>query len=204
MNGGKSGRFVELSPDVFREVANSDRIQFLRDAHGRVTGLAIADGSAVFEKAGLLDDPRPALAALALLFPVCLCTLVGAWGRRRCRSQGAAAQHHDVCVPGGALLAAACGWLLFLLLAIAAIVLMSAAGYKLLFHFPPPSLRAVVAMGYIASLLTLIALWFLPLVWRMQAWSFWRKVRHHLILALMGWVIVMLIEWKALLAPLML
>lgn len=101
-------------------------------------------------------------------------------------------------------MAAACGWLLFLLVAIAAIVQVSTAGYELLFHFPPSSLQAVVAMGYIASLLTLTALWFLPRVWRMQAWSFWRKVRYHLILALMGWVIVMLIEWKALLAPLML
>jgi CubicO group peptidase (beta-lactamase class C family) len=204
VNGGKNGRFVELSPDIFREVDNSDRLQFLRDARGRVNGLAIADGSAVFDKAGLFEDPRTALAALALLFPVCLCTLVGARGRRRWWSRDAASQHQDVCLPGGALLAAACGWLLFLLLAIAAIVLMSAAGYKLLFHFPPPILPAVVAMGYIAAILTLTALCFLPRVWRMETWTFWRKVRHHLILALMGWAIVMLIEWKLLLAPLML
>jgi hypothetical protein len=205
VNGGKSGRFVELSSDIFREADNSDRIQFLRDAHGRVNGLAIADGSAVFDKAGLFENPRAALAALALLFPVCLCTLVGARGRRRwCSRAAAASQHQDVCLPGGALLAAACGWLLFLLLAIAAIVLMSAAGYKLLFHFPPPILSAVVAMGYIAAILTLTALWLLPRVWRTETWSLWRKVRHHLILALMGCVIVMLIEWKLLLAPLML
>ena len=204
VNGGKNGRFVELSPDIFREVDNSDRIQFLRDARGRANGLAIADGSAVFDKAGLFENPRTALGVLALLFPVCLCTLVGARGRRRWRAPDAASEHQDVRLPGGALLAAACGWLLFLLLAIAAIVLMSAAGYKLLFHFPPPILSAVVAMGYIASVLTLTALWFLPRVWRIQTWSFWRKVRHHLILALMALVIVMLIEWKLLLAPLML
>jgi CubicO group peptidase (beta-lactamase class C family) len=204
VNGGKNGRFVELSPDIFREVDNSDRIQFLRNAHGRVTGLAIANGNAVFDKEGLFENPLTALAALALLMPVCLCALTGAWGRRRRTLPGTAARHRDVCVPAIVLLAAACGWLLFLLLMIAAIVVMSAAGYKLLFHFPPPILLVVVVMGYAASILTLIALWFLPRVWRMQAWSFWRKVRHNLILALMVWVVVMLVEWKVLLAPLVL
>jgi hypothetical protein len=50
--------------------------------------------------------------------------------------------------------------------------------------------------------LTLIALWFLPRVWQLQGWRFWRKLRHTLILALMVWTIVLLIEWKVLLAPL--
>lgn len=86
----------------------------------------------------------------------------------------------------------------------AAIVVMSTTGYKLLFDFPPPILLAVVVIGYVASVLTLIALWFLPRVWQLQAWRFGRKLRHGLALALMVWTIVLLIEWKVLLAPLML
>jgi CubicO group peptidase (beta-lactamase class C family) len=201
VNGGKNGRFVEQSPDIFGEVDNSDRIQFLRDARGRVISVAMADGYAVFEKAGFFNNPHNALAAFALLLPVCLCALVGAWGRRGQPLPGTSALRGDACVPARTLLAAVCGWLLFLLLMIAAIVEMSAAGYKLLFDFPPPILLAMVVMGYAAFFLTLIALWFLPGVWRLQAWRFWRKLRHSLILALMVWTIALLIEWKVLLAP---
>jgi CubicO group peptidase (beta-lactamase class C family) len=204
VNGGENGRFVEVSPDIFREVANSDRIQFLRDTRGRVTGMAIADGGAVFDRAGLLAKPRLALVSLALLFPVCLGALIGAWGRRRQSLQETPARRRDTYLPTGALLVAACGWLLFLLLAIAAIVVMSAASYNLLFHFPPAMLLAAVSIAYVALIPTLIALSSLPRVWRMQGWSPWRKIRHHLILSLMVWVIAMLIEWKVLLAPVML
>ncbi len=81
---------------------------------------------------------------------------------------------------------------------------MSAAGYRLLFDFPPPVLVVVVALGYLAAVLTLVALGFLPRAWRLPRWSFWRKLRHTLILALMLWTLALLIEWKILLAPLML
>jgi len=202
VNGGKGGRWVEQSADIFREVDNSDRIQFLRDARGRVIGMAVAGGYAVFDKAGFFDNPHTALAALALLLLVCLCTLAGAWRRRGRPLPEITAQHRDALVPAGTLLAAVCGWLLFLILIIAAAVVMSAAGYKLLFNFPPPILVAVVVMGYVASVLTLIALWFLRRAWQLQAWRLWRKLRHSLILALMVSVIALLIEWKVLLAPL--
>jgi len=112
------------------------------------------------------------------------------------------ARRRDALVPAGTLLAAVCGWLLFLILIIAAAVVMSAASYKLLFNFPPPILVAVVVVGYVASVLTLIALWFLRRAWQLQAWRLWRKLRHSLILALMASVIVLLIEWTVLLAPL--
>jgi CubicO group peptidase (beta-lactamase class C family) len=202
VNGGENGRFVEESPDIFREVDNSDRIQFLRDARGRVTGMAVANGHAVFGKAGFFDNPHTALGTLALLWLVCLCALVGAWGRRGRPLHENPALRRDAFVPAGTLLLAVCGWLLFLILMISAIVVMSTAGYKLLFDFPPPILLAMVVLGYVASVLTLIALWFLPRVWKLQAWRFWRKLRHSLVLALMVWTIVLLIEWKVLLAPL--
>lgn len=202
VNDGKGGRWVEQSPDIFREVDNSDRIQFLRDVRGRVVGMAVANGHAVFDRAGFFDNPHSALAALALLLLVCLCALIGALGRHRQSLQGTPTRCRNAFMPAGTLMATVCGWLLFLILMIAATAVLSAAGYKLLFNFPPPILLAMVVMGYVASVLTLIALWFLPRVWQLQRWSFWRKLRHSLILALMVWTIVMLIEWKVLLAPL--
>jgi CubicO group peptidase (beta-lactamase class C family) len=204
VNGGKGGRWVEQSPDIFREVNNSDRLQFLRDARGRVLGMAVANGDAVFDKAGFFDDPRTAFATLALLLVLCTGALVGTWGRRGQLLRGPLLQGRGERGSAWTLLAAVCGWLLFLLLIIATAVVMSAAGYKLLFDFPPPVLLAMVVMGYVASVLTLTALWFLPSVWRMQAWFFWRKLRHSLIVASMVWTIVLLIEWKALLSPLVL
>jgi Beta-lactamase class C and other penicillin binding proteins len=200
VNGGEGGRWVEQSPDIFREVDNSDRIQFLRDARGRVAGMAVADGHAVFDKAGYFYNPRTALATLALLLVACIGSLVGAWERRGRSLQGTPPRCRDAFMPAGTLMAAVCGWLAFLILMIAAVVVMSGAGYKLLFHFPPPILLAVVVVGYVASVLILIALWFLPWVWQMQTWRFSRKLRHSLILALMVWTIALLIQWKVLLA----
>lgn len=204
VNGGKEGRWVEQAPDIFREVSNSDRIQFLRDARGRVIGMAIANGEMVFDKAGFFDNPRTLLSTLALLLLLCLGFLIGAWGKRGLSLKPAPVKYPESLVPLVTLTAALSGWLLFLILVIVTAGVMSAAGYKLLFDFPPPILVAAVVAGYLASALTLIALWFMPQVWRLQAWPFWHKALHTLSLVLMTWTIVLLIEWKVLLAPLML
>ncbi len=201
---GESKRYVEQSRDIFRNLDTSDRIQFLRDAHGRLTGLAAAYGHAVFDRASFLDNPDTALATLALLLVVCLCALVGASGRRGRPPHGTPTRRREARAPAATALAAVCGWLLFLIAASVAAQVMSAAGYRLLFDFPPPVLVVVVALGYLAAVLTLVALGFLPRAWRLPRWSFWRKLRHTLILALMLWTLALLIEWKILLAPLML
>lgn len=204
INGGKQGRWVEQSRDIFREVDNSDRIQFLRDARGRVVSMAVADGDAVFDKANFFDNPNTALATLALLLLVCLGVLIGGWGRRGRLFESAPAQRRRDLAPARTLLLAASGWLVFLILVVAAALVMSAAGYKVLFDFPPPILVAVVALCYVAAGLSSAALWFLPRGWGLPMWGFWRKLRHTLIVVLMLWTIVLLIEWKVLLAPLML
>jgi CubicO group peptidase (beta-lactamase class C family) len=201
VNGGKGGRYLEESPDIFTEVHTGAHIQFLRSTRGHVVGMASANGHAVFDKAALSDSPRVAFAQLAVLLLVCLGTMVNAWGRRRSAMLGAPTPSGETFLPTRTLLSATCGWLLFLILMITAIAEMSAAGYQLLFDFPPPILMAAIVMGYVASLLTLVASWFLPRLWRLHSWSFWRRLRHSLILALMACSIVLLIEWKVLLAP---
>lgn len=204
VNGGSEGRWVEQAPDIFREVSNSDRIQFLRDARGRVVGMAIANGEMVFDKADFFDNPHTLLSTFALLLLLCLGFLVGAWGKRAWSLKRDPVKPPKSLVPSVTLTAAFSGWLLFLILVIVAAAVMSAAGYKLLFNFPPPILIAVVVAGYLASALTLIAWWCLPQVWGVQAWPFWHKALHTLVLVLMTWTTVLLIEWKVMLAPLML
>ncbi|MGH8128289.1 MAG: hypothetical protein ACRETC_07980, partial [Gammaproteobacteria bacterium] len=186
-----------------REVDNCDRIQFLRNARGRVIGMAIADGDIVFDKADFFNNPHTLVSTLALLLLVCLCYLIGIWGRHGWSLKLAPIKGVES-LSAGTQTSALSGWLLFLILMIIAAILMSAAGYKLLFDFPPPILVAAVVAGYMASILTLIALWFVPQAWRSQTWPLWRKVLHTFILVLMAWTIVLLIEWKVLLAPLML
>ena len=195
--GDESRRYVAQAPDVFRALDRSDAIQFLRDRRGRVVGFASAYGHVVYDRATWFDDPSTLLAAFALLALVCLGALIGAWGRRAQMIRVRAGH-----APARALLAAVFGWTLFFLIAAIATATISASGEDIVFHYPPPALRVTVIAAYIAALLSLLALLFLPRAWRAHGWSFWRKSRHTLIIAIMVFAIVLLVEWKVLLAPL--
>lgn len=195
--GERSRRYVEESRDVFRDLDSSDRIQFLRDAHGRLSGFAASYGHVVFDRVTWFDSPATALAALALLLLVCVGALIGAWGRRT-RTH----QQREARAPARALLFAVFGWTLFFLIAAIAVTMLGAAGNDLVFHFPTPMVWATVIVAYLAALLSVFALFVLPRAWHVRDWSVWRKCRHTAILALMLFVIALLIEWKVLLAPL--
>ncbi|MGH8163545.1 MAG: hypothetical protein ACREP1_04340, partial [Rhodanobacteraceae bacterium] len=196
--GDESKRYVEQSRDVFRALNDSDRIQFLRDEHGRIKGFASAYGHVVYDRATWFDDPQTLLATLALLALVCLGALIGVWGRR---NQTARLQR-ETRAPARSLLIAVFGWTFFFLTAAIALSRLAAGGNEIVFDYPTPAIRIAVIAAYIAAVLALFALWFLPRAWRTPAWSRWRKLRHALVIALMLWTIVLLVEWKVLLAPL--
>lgn len=192
--GGESRRYVLQAPDVFRSLDNSDRIQFLRDSHGRITGLASAYGHIVYDRASWFDDPSTVFAALAALALVCLGALIGAWGRRASKARTGA--------PSRTLLAAVFAWVVFFVIAAVAAATLSSEGEAILFDYPSPLVWLVVIVAYAASVLSILALLFLPRVWRTRDWSLWRKFRHALIILLMLFVVALLIEWNVLLAPL--
>ena len=204
-SGDDSVRYVQVAPDVFRAVQTSDRVQFLRDARGRVTGVASAYGHVVYDRAGFFDSPNTILLSVVLLLLVCLCALIGAWGRRGRRSaRGDGAQQRALRAPARAMLLAVLGWLAFFVLAAVALMGIANMGDAILFRYPTPLLRVAVIAAYVAALLSLLALLWLPRVWGSRVWSAWRKLRHTAMLTLMLWAIVLLVEWKVLLAPLML
>lgn len=196
--GDESKRYVQQSRDVFRALNDSDRIQFLRDRHGRLSGFASAYGHVVYDRASWFDDPQTLLATLALLVLMCLGALISVWGRRTSTVR----RPHETRTPACSLLIAVFGWTLFFLTAAIALARLAASGSDIVFDYPTPGIRIAVIAAYIAAALSLVALWFLPRAWRAQAWGFWRKLRHTLIVALMLWTIVLLIEWRVLLAPL--
>ncbi|MBS0432498.1 MAG: beta-lactamase family protein [Proteobacteria bacterium] len=199
---GQSRQFVDVGRDVFRSIDDSDRIQFLRDRRGRITGLASAYGHVVYDRANALDNPFTLLAALALLALICACALIGAWGRRGRPARGGQARGREGRAPARSFLLAVFGWILFFLVVAVALLTIDAGGVDILFHYPPPMLRVTIAVAYLAALLTLVALYFLPRAWRQRSWTLWRKLRHTGVLILMLAVVLLLVEWKVLLAPL--
>lgn len=200
--GGQSRQYVQVAPDVFRSIDDSDRIQFLRDRRGRITGFASAYGHVVYDRANTFDNPFTLVAALALLALACLGALIGAWGRRGRPARAGGVREREGRAPARAFLLAIFGWLLFFLVSAMALVAIAAGGVDILFHYPPPMLRIAVITAYLATLLTLVALYFLPRTWRLRSWSLWRKLRHTTALLLMLAIVVLLVEWKVLLAPL--
>lgn len=200
--GDQSRQYVQVAPDVFRNIDDSDRIQFLRDRRGRITGLASAYGHVVYDRANAFDNPFTLIAALALLALTSVCALIGAWGRRGRSARTGSVREREGRAPARAFLFAIAGWLLFFFVAAVALATIAAGGVDVLFHYPPPMLRLAVIAAYLAAFLTFVALYFLPRAWRLRSWSLWRKLRHTTALLLMLAVVALLVEWKVLLAPL--
>lgn len=200
--GDEARRYVHVAPDVFRALDSSDRIQFLRDQHGRITGFASAYGHVVYDRANWFDNPDTLFIAVAALVLICLGALIGAWGRSRRAVRGGSARQREARAASRSLLLAVFGWTLFFLLAAIATAKITAGGNDIVFDYPTPLIWITVIAAYFAALLSVFALFFLPRAWRAQAWGLWRKLRHTSIIALMLFVIALLIEWKVLLAPL--
>src|SRR5260370_20423942 len=82
ISDGKKTRWLPEGPLTFRSADTGDRLQFLEDAAGRITGFASAYGHAVADKVGPVDDPKNLALALGAVVLLSIVVIVGAWARR--------------------------------------------------------------------------------------------------------------------------
>lgn len=198
-SGERARRYVADGEDVFRSVEDGQRIAFLRDAEGRVTGYANGYGHTVAQRVGPLATPDALVAAVAVVALLSLGVLLASW-RRAGRPQRSLARSGR----GSAVLVnlAALAWLLCFAVAVVALVSLQALGEHAIRAYPTTPIRIAVVLAYVAALLSVLTALGLPAALRARTWSLGRKLRHLLVVVAMVALVLLLVHWNVLLAPL--
>lgn len=198
-SGERARRYVADGEDVFRSVEDGQRIAFLRDAEGRVTGYANPYGHTVSQRVGALATPDALAVAAAVVALLSLGVLLASW-RRAGRPQRSLARSGR----GSAVLVnlAALAWLAFFAGALVALVSLQSLGEQAIGAYPTTPIRIAVVLAYVAALLSVLAALGLPVALRARTWSLGRKLRHLLVVVAMVALVLLLVHWNVLLAPL--
>ena len=195
-DGAQAKRYVQDGALSFRSVENDQHIQFFADATGRISGLAGAYGHTYSDRIGLLDAPSTFAQTMALLALTCIGVLLCVWRRRALPIPRSSRRGAPSAV--AALVTATLAWLVFLATAVVALAQIGAGGSDIVFDYPTQPLRMTVALAYAAAGFTVLAVVLWPSIWKVHYWSFWRKLRHTLVLLIMLASIAMLWYWNVL------
>ncbi|ANB17020.1 serine hydrolase domain-containing protein [Dokdonella koreensis] len=198
-SGEGARRYAADGDDIFRSTEDGQRIAFLRDAEGRVTGYANAYGHTVSRRVGVLETPAALGGAAGVVALASLAVLLGSWRRWGRPQRSLARNGRGVAV---VLNLGAVAWLLFLAAAGVALIALQALGEAAILAYPTPAIRTAVVIAYVAAALSVLAALLLPQALRARGWTFGRKLRHVVVVLVMIAMVVFLVHWNVLLAPL--
>ncbi|TDR36263.1 CubicO group peptidase (beta-lactamase class C family) [Tahibacter aquaticus] len=170
-SGEETSRWVLEKPDVFRAVQGSDRLSFLRDGSGKVTGFVSPGGHDVFDRVGLFGNKNNFFLLLGLAGLSAAGVLFGQWQRRR----GSSVSRATFSARWLGLTAAS--WLLFLVLFGLGVAQLGDEAVAI-FDYPTGLLRLALWLVVPALLLTVLCVVLLPRAWAAAEWNRWRKLRH--------------------------
>ncbi len=189
---------VAGTEDLFED-DRADRIQFQRDASGRVVALNDSSGVHSHERVAGLAAPEALIlpAALALLFTIT--TLLGFWRRWRQQPETTAAGRRASRLAFLGVLT----MLTFVLLAVVAVGKLSGmSGPADLLTYPPTSLRVLTGFGWVlAGVAVLMLVGLLP-AWNGSGWRLIRKLNYSLFALSLAALCLQLYRWNVFGAPL--
>ncbi len=198
--GGVTRRYVADGPLSFRAIETADRLEFLANAGGTITGYASAYGHAVSDKVNLFSSPLTLMLGLGAVELASIGILLGLWRRLARRKEDRTA---GGTIGAITILLAALGWLAFLVVLGISLGQLAAGGNEVLYTFPDPLLLVATKVGLAAAALSLLALLGVPSAFG-ASWSIWRKLRHVLVVLVMVAAALLLWQWNFILAPVML
>lgn len=190
-NGEDTTRWVWEKADVFRALQGSDRLAFLRDGGGAVSGFVAPGGHDVFDRVGLFGNKNLAFPLIALAALSAAGVLFGLWQRRR--AAGAAPAIYAARWLG----LAAVAWLVFALLFGLSLAQLGDEAVAI-FHYPSGLLRLTLWLTPLLLLLSAGQLLQLRRAWAAPDWSRWRKLRHTAAVAVFLLAGAVLWQWNAL------
>jgi CubicO group peptidase (beta-lactamase class C family) len=179
--GGPALRFVEIGKDLFRQPDGDATIAFVRDERGAISHLVMHIGT--LERVGFFDSLQWLALMLVAVLLTCIGILVAAVRRRSA----------DV------LTGIAIAWLAFIVLILAWMLPFAApaAQDQFVYGYPHPLLKVALAIGVVATGLSVLGIATLVPVWRERTWPIGRRLRHTAAVALFVALVATLLQWNA-------
>jgi len=190
--GPNPTRWVEVAPQVFRNVDSEEKIAFRRNATGVVSHLLVGFPAIAYERVGFFERPNVHYAAggvsLALLLSAAIAWPIVAWrGRKRPRLAGP---------PRSAKLVA---WLASAALLAFAVGLSAALDNPQEIAFGVPgSVKVLLALPIVAALLTTVGLVYIVQAWKKAYWTVAGRIYFTLVVAGAAVFLALLNYWRLL------
>ena len=191
--GGPPLRFVEIGTDLFRQVNGDATIAFVRDERGAISHLVAYIGTV--ERVAFFASPQWLALLLAAALLTCVGVLIAAALRREPVPPHSIGERSAAQVVAGTALA----WLVFIVLLMVWIVPFAApaAQDQFVYSYPQPLLKLALAVGVVATGLSVLGIVTLVPVWRERTWSMGRRLRHTTAVALFLLLVATLLQWNA-------
>jgi CubicO group peptidase (beta-lactamase class C family) len=192
--GGRPLRFVEIGEDLFRQSDGDTMIAFVRDERGRISRFVV-NSVGTLERIGFFAS----VAWLSLMLGAALVTCVGILIAASLRRQPVPPHSVDERRSAQVLTGTAAAWLIFMVLAVAWVVPFStpAGEDQFVYGFPHPLLKVALAVGVVATGLSVLGIATLVPVWRERTWLIGRRLRHSVAVVLFVALVATLLQWNA-------
>jgi CubicO group peptidase (beta-lactamase class C family) len=179
--GGPALRFVEIGKDLFRQPDGDATIAFVRDERGAISHLVTHIGT--LERVEFFASLQWLALTLGATLLTCIGVLIAAVRRRSA----------DV------LTGIAIAWLAFMVLLAAWVLPFSSpeAQDQFVYGYPHPLLKVALAVGVVATGLSVLGIATLVPVWRERTWPMGRRLRHTAAVAWFLLLVATLMQWNA-------
>ena len=191
--GGPPLRFVEIGNDLFRQINGDATIAFVRDERGAISHLVAYVGTV--ERVAFFASPQWLALLLAAALLTCVGVLIAAALRREPVPPHSIGERRSAQVVTGTAIA----WLAFIVLLIAWVLPFAAPGAldRFVYDYPQPVLKLALAVGVVATGLSVLGIATLVPVWRERTWQLGRRLRHTSAVALFLLLVATLLQWNA-------
>jgi hypothetical protein len=186
-------RFVAIGKDLFRQPDGDMTIAFLRDERGAISHVVTPLGT--FDRVGFFASAQWLALMLGTAAAACIGMLIAAALRRESLPPQSIGERRSAQV----MTSTAAAWLLFMILMAAWVLPFAATGSldQFIYDYPHPLLKVALAVGVVATGLSVLGLATLVPVWRERTWSIGRRLRHSVAVALFVGLVATLLHWNA-------
>jgi CubicO group peptidase (beta-lactamase class C family) len=190
---GPELRLVAVGKDLFRQPDGDVTIAFLRDQRGAISHLITPIGE--FDRVGFFMSQQWLSLMIAVALFACIGILIAAALRREPVPPHSIDERRSAQVITGTAIA----WLLFILLMIAWALPLTGpqALDQFVYTYPQHMLKLALAVGVVATGLSVLGIATLVPVWRERSWPIGRRLRHSAAVALFIALVATLLQWNA-------
>jgi CubicO group peptidase (beta-lactamase class C family) len=192
--GGRPLRFVEIGEDLFRQSDGDTMVAFVRDERGRISRFVV-NSVGTLERIGFFASVAWLSLMLGAALITCVGILIAALLRRQTVPPHSVGERRSAQVLTGA----AAAWLIFIVMAVVWVVpFATPAGEDLfVYGYPHPLLKVALAVGVVATGLSVLGIATLVPVWRERTWPIGRRLRHSVAVVLFVALVATLLQWNA-------